>query len=67
MKIETVLLAGQHTHPWGILVDNLLDTDIPQCKYEKAAVLFALVKYPGETVYSTESPEHYSNQPRKVD
>jgi hypothetical protein len=61
MKIETVLLAGQHVQPWGILVDGLLDCDIPRCNYEKAAAFFALMKYPGSTVHTTKSPEHYSN------
>ncbi len=61
MKIETICLPGQHTNPWGIIVDDMLDVDIPLCKHEKAAALYALVKYPGATVYTTSSPEHYSN------
>lgn len=61
MKIETVCLAGQHSQPWGVLVDGLLDTNIPRCQFEKAAVFMALLSYPGCTVHTTQSPEHYSN------
>lgn len=63
MKIETVCLAGQHSRPWGILIDGKLDCDIPRCAYENGAVFQALLKYPNEVVYTTKSPEHYSNQP----
>jgi len=61
MKIETVCLAGQHSRPWGILVDGMLDCDIPTCRFEKAAAFLALMKYPTCVVHSTDSPEHYSN------
>lgn len=61
-KIETVCLAGQHSQPWSVLVDGLLDADLPRCQFEKAAVFLTLIKYPGCTVHTTKSAKHYSNR-----
>lgn len=59
MKVETFVDPSGN---WGILVDGMMDCDIPWFNKEYDLVVYAVLAYPGCTVITTEHPDHYSNQ-----
>lgn len=47
---------------WGILVDRLVNCDIPYARTEQGAVENCLKVYPWACVITTDYPQHYSNE-----
>jgi len=58
MKIETVKLAGYSQ--WGILVNGMLDCDIPLSNTEKEASILGAEAYPNDEVITSADSRHYS-------
>ena len=63
LKLETCKLAGQLG--WYVLVDEMLDCDIPQFRTEEEARILAGRAYPGaKPCLTTANPDHFSNLPK---
>jgi hypothetical protein len=60
--IETVCLAGQHSHPWGVMVDGMYDGDVGQFNTEAEAVAASREFYPNDEVVTSDDPRHYSQR-----
>ena len=63
MKIET---AQDPNGYWFLLVDNMMDCDIPYAISEQGIEHMASIHYPNEVCINTDNPLHLKRQRRNL-